>query len=385
MLGLVDFGLAEEELKEIHPWLSHRIESAVSHLIPVLAPARALGGVRIYHESFRRFINERLRERGGSAVDVLAPVIDWLKRRDFFGDARAYRFLLPTLRRAGRHAELLEMVGTDFVSRSVEAGHSQAAVEQNLSLATYVAAEDLAWAALARCVELHKSCTVCFRDKLTGYDLYGRAFAAVHGAAALAERMLFDGRPTFPANQGLIFCSLCDDAGVVPPWEQYLSLARKKSDDEDGSRDPNWQDYAIAKVHGMIRLEGAEAIYGRVVVWLGRVFLIHHSSIYVALLDGWPYPAAWIFLGNCFERQERHRRSRVSSRSSWQIHSPRKAGRLKRLRLLQRSSRRALPQHWPSNALRLALTGPRSPSGARASTAREPVRTKSVTIPKPRT
>jgi hypothetical protein len=140
-----------------------------------------------------------------------------------------------------------------------------------LMLATYVAAEELSWAALARCVELHKSCTVCFQDKLTDYSLFGRAFVTVHGAAALAERMLFDGRPTFTANQGLIFCSLCDDAGVVPPWEQYLSLAQKKGDDEDGRRDPEWVNYAVAEVHGAIRLDGVEDVYARVVTWLGHV------------------------------------------------------------------------------------------------------------------
>lgn len=270
LLGLVDFALIEEELREIHPWLGHRIDSAVSHLVPILSPGRTRAGIRIYHESFRRFINDRLRERGGSAADVLEPVIGWLKRRDFFGDARAYRFLLPTLRRAGKHEELLDVVGTEFVSRSVEAGHSEVAVEQNLILATYVAAEELAWGALSRCVELHKSCTVCFQDKLTDYDLFGRAFAAVHGAAALAERMLFDGRPTFTANQGLIFCSLCDDAGVVPPWEQYLSLQQRKSDGDSG-RDPKWVDYAVAKAHGAIRLDGAEAVFARVVSWLKKV------------------------------------------------------------------------------------------------------------------
>lgn len=271
LLGLVDFALTEKELKEIHPWIRHHIGEAISQLVPVLAPARERGGIRIYHESFRRFINDRLRARSGSAADVLEPVINWLRARDFFSDPRAHRFLLPTLRRAGRHEELLAIVGTDFVSRSVEAGHSEAAVEQNLMLATYVAAEKLSWAALARCVELHKSCTVCFQDKLTDYGLFGRAFVAVHGAAALAERMLFDGRPTFTANQGLIFCSLCDDAGVVPPWEQYLSLAQKKGDDEDDNRDPEWANYAVAEAHGAIRLDGVENVYARVVTWLGHV------------------------------------------------------------------------------------------------------------------
>jgi tetratricopeptide (TPR) repeat protein len=271
LLGLIDFAVTEDELAEILAPFAHRLRPAVSHLAPILAPARSRGGLRIYHESFRRFVNGRLRDRGGSVEAVLSPAIDWLRRRDFFEDARAYRFLLPTLRRAGRRRELLELVGADFVSRSVEAGHSKEAVEHNLAVATYAAAEELDWAALTRCVELYKASTICFGEKLIDYDLYGRAFAAVRGPAALAERMLFDGRPTFGADQGLVFCSLCDDAGVIPPWEQYLDLAAKQVEDDNRVRDPNRVDYAIARSHGQIQLYGVEAFYARVVSWLGRV------------------------------------------------------------------------------------------------------------------
>jgi hypothetical protein len=270
LLGLIDFGVTEDDLKEILPAFAHYVESAVSQLTPVLAPNRARRGIRIYHESFRRFIKDWISNRGGAISAVLAPVIAWLQQREFFKDGLAYRFLLPTLRQAGSHEELLALVRADFVSRSVEAGHPRAAVEQNLSLATHAAADCLSWNDLARCVELMKSCAVCFQDKLTDYDLYGRTFAAVNGADQLAERMLFDGRPAFGPQQGLIFCSLCDDAGVIAPWAQYLW--HKGNDDDDApAEDRDWVSNALVEFHGLIRLLGVDAVYDRIVSWLKRV------------------------------------------------------------------------------------------------------------------
>jgi hypothetical protein len=270
LLGLIDFGVTEKDLKEILPGLAHHVEPAVSQLAPVLAPNQSRRGIRIYHESFRRFIKQWLRDRNGSTADVLKPVIAWMQQRDFFKDALAYRFLLPTLRQAGRQDELLALIEADFVSRSVEAGQPRAAIEHNLSVATHSATESLAWGDLSRCVELLKSSTVCFEDKLTDYDLYGRAFAAVFGADKLAERMLFDGRPAFSPRQGLIFCSLCDDAGEIAPWAQYWSQeGQGNGDDSDNERD--WINDALVEFHGLIRLLGVDAIYNRIVSWLGRV------------------------------------------------------------------------------------------------------------------
>ena len=271
LLGLIDFGVTEQELKEILPSsLTHHVDAAISNLKPVLDPNRLHKGVRIYHESFRRFIKDWLVSKNASVADVLSQVINWLKERDFFDDPRTFRFLLPTLRRANRNRELLDQVGVDFVSRSVQAGHPHKAVEQNLSLATYTAAEELAWADLTRCVELQKSCNACFEDKLTDYDLYGRVFAAVHGADKLAQRMVFDGKPAFTIRQGLLFCSLCDDAGVVAPWSHYLWRSENEIDARP-SENKDWVTDALAEFHGLVRLEGAEALSKRIVTWLRRV------------------------------------------------------------------------------------------------------------------
>ncbi len=270
LFGLIDFGLTEEELKAIYPLISHFIPTTLKHLDPILDQASTQGGVRIYHESFRRFIAERLQRQKSTIANILTPLIDWLKGRDFYNDAKSYRFLLPTLRRAGRHQEIFDLVDAHFLSSSVQAGHPRPAIQSNVAVATYVAAEELNWTALARCAELRRAIYTCFEERLTEIELYGKTFAELFGAPALAERLLFDGRPTFPAKQGLLLCSLCDDAGVVPPWREYMNLARetKKKNDE---REPNWEEVAIAEFHGMLRLEGVKALVVRMADWLERV------------------------------------------------------------------------------------------------------------------
>ncbi len=275
LLGVIDFGLTEKDIQSIYPQFAHRVPAAVSFLSPILTQVSAQSGMRIYHESFRRYVTERLRKHGGSVTEVIAPVIEWLNARGFYQDAKAYRFLLPSLRRAGRNHEALQLAEARFVSSSVHAGHSRRAIEENLKLATYIAAAELDWATLARCAELHRSCYTCFEEKLLDVESFGRTYAAIFGATALNERLLFDGQPTFPAHEGLLFCSLCDDAGEVPPWSQYLDLHaegdKSRSRESRGASETDWETLAVAEVHGALRLEGVAPVFQRLVSYLERL------------------------------------------------------------------------------------------------------------------
>ena len=265
LLGHIDFGLSENELQEIFPNIAAHIPQALVHLSSVLARVSAQGGVRIYHESFRRFIVERRQAGGHRPRDILDPVIGWLSTRGFYEDARAYRFLPPCLRRAGHKADLLDLISRDFVSKSVEQGHPRAAIRNNLAIGIDVAAEERSWQSLARLTELRRSLHTCFEEKLLDFDLYGRAYMSLFGAHSLAERLLFDGRPTMDRNQGLLLCSLCDDAGVAPPWQEYLIL-RKEAQEREG-----WEPYALAEFHGALRVQGVEKMGERLVGWLNNV------------------------------------------------------------------------------------------------------------------
>ena len=124
IFGTIDFSISEDDLRQILPPLTHRwIPQALNALSPILNRSTAQGGMRVFHESFRRFMLDEFARQGQQLNDILGPVISWLTQRGFFSDAKSYRFLLPLLRRAGQNAELLDWVGTSFVSKSVTHAH----------------------------------------------------------------------------------------------------------------------------------------------------------------------------------------------------------------------------------------------------------------------
>ena len=260
LLGAIDFGVTEQELKEILSDIAYQIPKALAHLKPVLREVSAQGGIQIYHESFRRFILDRLLQQKFSFSDIVNPIITWLESRGFWEDAKAYRFLLPLLRRSGHGTRILDMVDYEFASKSVSYGHPRRAIDANLDIAIEVAAEELNWVALARYAQIRRSIETCFEENLDTVT-FGRAYAELFGYQALAERLLFDGHPTTGRDQGLVLCSICDDAGIIAPWHEYLDLPETNSDAERINA-------AIALFHGRLRLDGAEAIFPKLVKYL---------------------------------------------------------------------------------------------------------------------
>lgn len=259
-LGMIDFAMTAEEFAEALPGLAHRIPAALQRLEPVLerAPGNAY---RIYHESFRRYIHQRLEGQGARIDALLAPVIEWLNKRGFYSDSRCYRYLVPTLRRAGRADELFALLGPDFVSRSLVAGQPQAAIRSNLVHAIDAAAKMERWAMLVRMGELLRAVHTCFEEKLTDVRQYAHCYLELHGPAAMGDRLLFEGRPTQSRRIGLLLCSMVDDAGGIPPWAEYLT-----QDDEEEDPDPDH--VSIAGFHGYLQLRGIKWGARVVTKWL---------------------------------------------------------------------------------------------------------------------
>ena len=259
VIGGIDFAVTEAELREMLPaFVGAWARSALAHLAPVLTVVSGQGGVRVFHESFRRFMTEELARQGRSPADALAPIIAWLEGRGFYPDPKSYRFLLPALRRSGRDADVLALVKTTFVSDSVEYGHPLDAVQRNLALAADVAARRLDWPALMRCVELHRAAYTCSEVVQDSWEEYWATYCELFGPSALTERLLFDGRPTRSRERGLLACSLVDDVGGVAPWRVYLDL-RDDGAEEAGSSDDDGaltkgERVTLATVHGRVRL-----------------------------------------------------------------------------------------------------------------------------------
>lgn len=135
VLGVLDFAVTQTDLEQIAgPLYAAYVARALRVLRPVLIEASAQGGLRVFHESFRRFIREQLVKKSQTVASVLSPVITWLQDKGGFADARGFRFLLPALVRAGRDAEVRSYVDTAFVRTAVAAGFARDPILANTSL-----------------------------------------------------------------------------------------------------------------------------------------------------------------------------------------------------------------------------------------------------------
>ena len=225
LLGVLDFAVTEAELQEIvGSFMEDYVPEALAALSPILSRVTAQGGVRIFHESFRRFILDELQAKGKSVSNVLNSVIAWLESKDFFQDARSYRYLLPSLRRVGRNDEILEWVSTTFARDSLAHGHSRTSIDDCVALATDIAASSGNWPVMLRCTEIFRSLDMCFDEGTNQWRSYWISYQALHGPHALAQRLLFDGAPTLDVAQGLLACEAVEAQGAVAPWQEYLEL-----------------------------------------------------------------------------------------------------------------------------------------------------------------
>ncbi len=272
IVGVLDFSVSEAELREIAgPLLSDWVSEALRAMLPVLSVATGQGGLRIFHESFRRFMLEELTRRGRRLSNILSPVLAWLEARDFFADAKSYRFTFAVMRRAERQTEILQRVSTTFVQRSLQFGHPHDAIERNLELAADVAAQALNWPALVRCAELLRALDACFSQYANDWNEYWETYEALFGAEALASQLLFDGRPTISREEGLLVCERVDIAGATAPWREYLALPVPGNDTRSnyGEFDPlgsmlDEEVEALAIIRGRLRMGHARRIVRRI-------------------------------------------------------------------------------------------------------------------------
>lgn len=261
VLGVLDFAVTATEVQEIvGPLLEDRVVNALATLSPVLSQAAAQGGVRVFHESFRRFMMAAIQKRGAALAKILKPVAHWLESKEFFVDAKSYRFMLPVMRRSGREAEILQRVSTEFVNLSVEHGHPEDAIERNLALAADVAARNLDWPALMRIAELSRALAACFSEGNNNWEEYWQTFLAIFGPQATSDRLLFDGRPTLDRADGLSVCAVVDGAGASAPWREYFALPVSKEGDSYSSQFDALgalsrnEEYYLAAIQGRLRL-----------------------------------------------------------------------------------------------------------------------------------
>lgn len=222
LLGLADFGLTADDLRSALPVQAPYVDRALAALTPLLSQRGP--AYKVHHESFQRFIVEGLSADGVPLADAVRPLVEWLRRLGFYEDARSFRFLPPTLQRSGQASDALRLVGPDFVAEALAHGYPDEAIGANLALAADAAAATGDWPAIAACAELARANDAAWSEKLYDIGRYASAYVDVYGPDAVVARLLFEGAPAWPRRAGLRLCRACDEAGGVPPWDEYLKL-----------------------------------------------------------------------------------------------------------------------------------------------------------------
>lgn len=260
MLAVCDFAVSASELEEIFPLPGMQLGAALNSVAPIVAQQPGIGGLKIHHESFSRFI--RRADGDDRWVDqVRSQAADWLSQRGFFTDPRAFRHLPELLAALGRDDELALLIEPDFLSRAIAGLQPPQAIVHTLTVAARRAAIRNDWPTLVRCVELSRARATYEDEGLPGSLVpYADVLVALVGADRMAASLMYEGVTTMAARWGLQLCAAVDRAGCAAPWEAYLTAwdeARKDERVHYGSESD--ESVFLAELRGRIRLPARAA------------------------------------------------------------------------------------------------------------------------------
>lgn len=221
-LALCDFSLTPDELAEL---LGSPIKAfvlpALQTLAPVLNTQPGLGGLRLHHESFSRHILRTIDHE--AATSIRQSIAKWLEGRGFLTDSRAFRHLPDLLANLGEYDQLKALVSPSFVADAMRQFHSPEALQRALCVIAREAQSRLDWVTLVKCIEVRKTIDTYENDALTEtLTEYADVIVNVLGAETVAERLVYNGRTTFPPRWGLLISDAVDRAGAAAPWKAYI-------------------------------------------------------------------------------------------------------------------------------------------------------------------
>lgn len=219
-LSAVNFSFTKQELKEI-TGLGLFVDESLELLKPVLKQNTSSKGYLIYHESFRRFILEKLKSNEVVEERIFHPVIDWFDKLNFFSYPKAYRYYLQVLTDGGYYEKVLRFISKDFIKKCVCSGHPWDIIKNNYYYFTRASVESKDVEKVIILNEINKILTGTEDTFDEVFLYYIEAFGYKNGFEAVSEYLLFESKPTLTKRQGLQVCYLIDSKGSVAPWEYY--------------------------------------------------------------------------------------------------------------------------------------------------------------------
>jgi hypothetical protein len=222
MLSCLEFSVTKEELGELIP-RSHHLEKNLKVLSPVIVENLSRGGIRLYHDSFRRFNIEKL-EAEANINETYQDIIEWLEAQGFYNNAKSYRYLLKYYIKVQEYLKVKEYASNDFLTQSLYNGYSEATIKINYDNFLFVARETLDWSLFIYISELNRTIYSTLAEEyhsafLEKFELYFEAIGLIYGFDRANEILFFDGKANFSNEITAKAFYILHKNGYIPNWD----------------------------------------------------------------------------------------------------------------------------------------------------------------------
>jgi hypothetical protein len=256
IIALMNFPVTSAELTQIRPSAAHHVTSALKLLSPVLATNSVQGGIRVYHESFARYLRASYQNNSTSYNAIHSEVITWLTGLGQFLDSRSYRHLFGLLADSEYYDTIINTADDNFVVNSIAYGYSAYAIRENLAIAIRSATKLKQWHLVPRFVEWSRAAETYQYERFESVLVkYADVAAELIGIGELSKRLLEGDSISMPARDGLQMCAAIDALGGIAPWPQYMAAyQRDKKQDNTHYGEESDNSVALAWMRGRLRL-----------------------------------------------------------------------------------------------------------------------------------
>lgn len=222
ILSCLEFSVTKEELGKLIP-RNHHLEKNLKILSPVIVENLSRGGIRLYHDSFRRFNIEKL-EADANINEIYQDIIEWLETQGFYNNAKSYRYLLKYYIKVQGYLKVKEYASNDFLTQSLYNGYSEATIKINYDNFLFVAKETLDWSLFIYISELNRTIYSTLSEEyhsvfLEKFELYFEAIGLIYGFDRANEILFFDGKANFSNEITAKAFYILQKNGYIPNWE----------------------------------------------------------------------------------------------------------------------------------------------------------------------
>lgn len=222
-LSGVNFPITRSELQEITNYDDPYLGKSLNILKPVIKENYSTGGIVIYHESFRRYIIETLKEKGAPVrKKVYKDLIEWFETKDFFSYAKAFRNFLNILLEAGDYSKILSYLDKEYIVNSLFYGYPKDLIKKNYKIFLKASAYLKNFSSLVLLSEIGRILSSTEDQFEEIQELYFKALGEINGYNTLKELLVYEGKANLDTNSGLKVSYLCSKNEIVPEWDMYI-------------------------------------------------------------------------------------------------------------------------------------------------------------------